>query len=66
MLANRYIHITLHDISGNYIKELKPWEEIAEGEVKVKFNVSDITAGVYMLSIITDKGERVIKRIIKQ
>lgn len=51
--------ISITDMNGRVVKTAK-----LNGESSVKLNISDLTTGIYMMTIVSDKGS-VAKKIIK-
>lgn len=48
--------VTVYDLTG---------KQLLEVHNSAKINLSDLSAGVYLLNIITDSGKSIIKRVIK-
>jgi hypothetical protein len=60
----RNISITIHDISGRLIKSISNNENIGAGEHNIKMELNDIAAGMYLISIVCESGEQIVKRLI--
>jgi len=58
-LNNNVNKITIGDLNGRIVKEVK-----FDNVPNVQINVSDLSSGVYMMNISTDKGS-LVKKIIK-
>lgn len=62
----RKLKFSVVNISGQLLKELQAENIYAKGNQTYQFNISNFPAGIYLLVIDSDKGERVTQRIIKQ
>jgi hypothetical protein len=65
LLNDRIVNITIHDVSGNYIKTLVNWEKLQKGEQTIDFDMNGLQSGTYIINISTDNSERVNKRFVK-
>ena len=63
---DRQISIYLTDISGNLSLELKKMSPVSVGKHSLSAEMNSLKSGVYMLTIETDKGERISKKILVQ
>ncbi len=60
----RKCSFSLHDLNGTYIKELSDESVFPKGEHTKTLDIHEVEAGIYLLSMITDKKERVVQRVI--
>ncbi len=58
--------ISIVNISGSIVKELLPTASILTGHNSYVFELSDIVTGIYLISIITDKGFKTQRLIVSQ
>lgn len=65
LLNDRIVNMTIHDVSGNYIKTLLNWEKLQKGEQIIDFDMNGLQSGIYIINISTDNSERVNKRFVK-
>lgn len=65
LLEDRYLCISIHDQNGNFVKNILDWDKLKNGEHNIQINLNSMTSGTYTISIITDKSEKVVKRVIK-
>ncbi len=65
LLNDRIVNMTIHDVSGNYIKTLINWEKLQKGEKTIDFDMNGYQSGTYIINISTDNSERVNKRFVK-
>jgi len=50
------VTITIYDIMGREVRKVKKDEHTASGKQKVEINVSDLNAGTYICTVITDEN----------
>lgn len=62
--ADRRCTFSLHDLNGIYIKDLGTDMQYLKGEQTFTAPLGDTGAGVYLLSMHTDKDERIVQRVI--
>lgn len=62
----RNISISLHDVSGEKIKEFKVSNSELKGNYEELYDISELPAGLYVVSVSNNKGEQVIQRVIKK
>ena len=62
--ADRRCTFSLHDLNGIYIKDLGSDMQYLKGEQTFTAPLGDTGAGVYLLSMHTDKDERIVQRVI--
>jgi hypothetical protein len=55
---------SLHDLNGIYMQELGSESTFRKGEHSTTMDIHTVKAGVYLLSMLTDKGERIVQRVI--
>lgn len=55
---------SIHDLNGTYIRELSEEMTFTKGEHISTMGIHDIRSGVYLLSMITDRNERIVQRVI--
>lgn len=66
LIQPRTITITLYTADGTFRKELLSQSEQSSGEQIVRLPLDDITGGLYLLSVSTTEGERIIQRLLIQ
>ncbi len=54
---------SIYSLSGKKQKELCNQEQLISGENTLNFNVADLARGVYLISIFTENGNKVLKYI---
>lgn len=64
LTEQRKCTFSLHDLNGVYIKELTKESTLTKGEHTIAMDIHDVKAGVYLLSMITEKDERIAQRLI--
>lgn len=62
--ADRRCTFSLHDLNGIYIKDLGTDMQYLKGEQTFTAPLGETGAGVYLLSMHTDKDERIVQRVI--
>ncbi len=62
----RSVNIEIFDINGRAVKTLGNYKLTNFGEQNYDFDISSLKTGVYQLVIISDQGEKISKRFIKQ
>lgn len=62
--AERTITITLHDIFGRKLAELRTDQNLAPGSYSEDVVLKNIAKGIYLISIQTDRGEQAVQRVI--
>jgi cytoskeletal protein RodZ len=62
----RKLTISVADISGRIIKVIAQQQLQGKGIVEYTAGMKEMREGIYLISIETDKGERVVQRIIKK
>ncbi|MBK9250281.1 MAG: T9SS type A sorting domain-containing protein [Ignavibacteria bacterium] len=62
--ADRRCTFSLHDLNGIYIKDLGTDVQYLKGEQTFTAPIGETGAGVYLLSMHTDKDERIVQRVI--
>ena len=66
LAEERKLTISLTDISGKIVKNYSKDLVQSKGKKEYPFQIDDVSEGMYLLLIETDKGERVTQRIIKK
>ncbi len=66
LAEERKLTISLTDISGKIVKNFSKDLVQSKGKKEYPFQIGDVSEGMYLLLIETDKGERVTQRIIKK
>ncbi len=66
LVEPRLLTVTLLDLNGSVVRELvsNQWRQSGEGQMA--FTLNGVPAGMYLLAIATDAGERAIQRLIVQ
>ncbi|MEP7217481.1 MAG: T9SS type A sorting domain-containing protein [Bacteroidota bacterium] len=64
LAQSRTISVTLHDIRGAKIRQLIAEHPVGEGEESIDIDLGTLPAGVYLISISSNKGERAIQRLV--
>jgi hypothetical protein len=62
----RRVAITLHNLSGGYIRELAGYQEESAGEHAMTFDPQNLSSGTYMIAVRTSSGEQAVQRVIVQ
>lgn len=62
--SSRTVTVSLHEINGGHIRDLVGARPCPAGEYEESIDLSDLPAGIYLVSITTEKGERGIQRLI--
>ncbi len=62
----RTVNIEIFDINGRNVKTLGNFNLSNFGEQSFSFDISQLRTGLYQLVIISDQGEKISKRFIKQ
>lgn len=60
----RVCSISLHYLNGMFIEQISNQVSYAVGEHTINQLLSNKEAGMYLLSMVTDKGERIVQRIV--
>ncbi len=58
------IAFSIHDLLGKRVLDAGSIRETSAGSFEKELNVSELTAGVYLLVITTDKGEQSMQRLV--
>jgi len=66
LAEERKLTISLTDISGKIVKNFVKDLLQSKGKKEYPFQIGEVSEGMYLLLIETDKGERVTQRIIKK
>lgn len=62
----RSITITLHELSGKFIRELMAQQNVTAGIHEPELQLGDVAPGAYLVAVKTDTGDQAIQRIIVQ
>ncbi|MBI3259066.1 MAG: T9SS type A sorting domain-containing protein [Ignavibacteriae bacterium] len=62
----RDVYISLHEVSGRFVKTMIHNEHKTSGEQKVPLLLQSIPAGAYLVAISTSKGEQAVIQLIIQ
>jgi len=65
LTESRDIRISLHDLSGRFLRSLDERESQA-GEHDDELSLKGVESGAYLIAIRTDRGEQAVQRIIVQ
>lgn len=60
----RALELRLLDLQGKMIRRLSDEGHYDAGTVEIAVDLADVTPGIYLLSITTDKGEQVVHRVV--
>ncbi len=60
------VNLSLHEVSGEKIKNLIANKQYNAGNIEEFFDISDLPSGMYVIIITNDKGDQVLQRIIKR
>ena len=60
----RQVALDLYSLDGSYLRRVEELESRARGEHQRTLDLGTIRAGIYLLSILTDQGERALQRLI--
>lgn len=66
LIENRYIKITLYDLNGKALDNLFDDDDMEAGMHSEGLDLSGLENGVYLIAVITDKGEQAVSRLIIQ
>ncbi|MDB5033951.1 MAG: conserved repeat domain protein [Chlorobi bacterium] len=64
LAQSRTISVTLHDIRGARIRQLIAEHTVGEGDESLNIELGNLPAGVYLISISSDKGEHAVQRLV--
>jgi hypothetical protein len=62
--APRLLTVTLHDLYGRKLREIMQFEMTSPGERNVAIDLSGIREGIYLISVVTEKRERIVQRVV--
>ena len=60
----RTIAAGLYDLHGTRVKEFFSLRRKEEGQYRIPLDVDGVPAGVYLVALVTDQGERVVQRVV--
>jgi len=63
---DRVLTVTLHDLAGNVISTLGQGIRKTAGDSQIAITLSDVPAGMYLVTITTNQNEKVVQRLIVQ
>ena len=66
LAESRSVGVTLHDLSGRFIRELLAERPEREGEHQARLSLEGIDAGTYLVAVRTDRGETAVQRVVVQ
>ncbi|MBB6612665.1 T9SS type A sorting domain-containing protein [Pontibacter sp. Tf4] len=58
--------VTLHDLKGNLVREVKTGRAQANEVVKVEIDARQLFSGLYVARIVSDSGSKIIKLILRR
>lgn len=61
---SRILTVVLTDISGKIVSSIVKQQLFNKGEYTLGFSVNELSDGMYLLRILTDKGEHITQRLI--
>ena len=62
-----FLTFKVHEINGKYVNTIKSNIAVEKGPQTILLELDkDLAPGIYLISITTDKGDMVVKRLIKQ
>ncbi|HEX3072335.1 MAG TPA: T9SS type A sorting domain-containing protein, partial [Ignavibacteriales bacterium] len=64
LAQQRNVEISLHDMNGKVLRTLSPYQTCGYGIMEARFDIKDIPAGMYLVSIRTDSNEQAVQRVI--
>lgn len=64
LLDSRTVSIALHDLHGRKIQDLMPKSPMKKGETSLSILLRNVPAGIYLISLETDKGETAVQRVV--
>lgn len=64
LIEERGIVTALYDLSGRKLRELSPLKSREKGRHEEEISLAGVEKGIYMIAIITDKGEKLSRRLI--
>jgi hypothetical protein len=62
--APRLLTVALHDLYGRKLREIMQFEMTSPGERGVAIDLGGIREGIYLIAVMTEKGERVVQRVV--
>jgi hypothetical protein len=62
----RMVSISITDISGKAIKTVAEQKPQGKGMLEYEIAIGELKEGIYLILVETDKGERIVQRIIKK
>jgi hypothetical protein len=67
LAAERTVNVAIYDFSGRFIGTLATTGRVSAGEQhEVSVNVGQLSTGAYLITLLTDRGEQAIQRLIIQ
>ncbi len=64
LLQDRFVNISMYDLNGKFIREIKNWQKFSSKRITVDIDLKDIRQGMYLITVSTDKGEKVVQRLV--
>ena len=61
---NRKISVSIYDINGKKLVDFNQNESMFSGEHSAQLQIDNLEQGMYLLAIVTDKGEKAVQRLI--
>ncbi len=61
---NRSVRVDLQDITGKQISIVSRSNDLSAGKHEIKIQTQDLSSGIYIVLLTTDKGERSIQRLV--
>ena len=62
----RVVNMNLMNLNGDSVKELARNIAFSPGVQRISFGTSGVPAGMYLVAVTTDQGERIVSRLIVQ
>ncbi|MBS1538548.1 MAG: T9SS type A sorting domain-containing protein [Bacteroidetes bacterium] len=67
LTAERTVSVALYDFSGRLVRTLATTDRVSAGEHhEITVNVGQLPTGAYLVTLLTDRGEQAIQRLIIQ
>ncbi len=64
LTEDRKLTISIGNLNGTIVKEVEQSKMYSKGDVELNLNISDLSPGVYMIVINTEKSEQAISRFV--
>lgn len=63
---DRIVSVTLHDLSGRYLRHMSQGEALTTGDHAQSLDLTQLNQGAYLVAVRTERGEQAVARLIVQ